>query len=144
MQIGTAGDRTRAAGNRALAFRRKGGRFFTKPVPGFPLRYTTLYRSLKHWTLLLLISAASAPEVAYADAASLESVINSIRGWISGILVALATLYLTVGAVRYMTAGGDPRAVTQSKEAIKNALIGYLFALLAPLFVDIVRRAVGF
>lgn len=89
-------------------------------------------------------AAASAPQAAYADAASLESVINSIRGCISGILVALATLYLTIGAVRYITAGGDPRAVTQSKEAIKNALIGYLFALLAPLLVDIVRRAVGF
>lgn len=88
------------------------------------------------WTVLL-----AAP--AYASTGDLTSVIDSIRNWVAGLLVALATLFLTVGGLRYLTAGGNPRAVEQGKEGIKSALIGYALAALAPLLVDILRRVLG-
>ncbi len=73
----------------------------------------------------------------------LGGVIDSIRNWVAGLLAALATLFLTIGGIRYLTAGGNQRASEEGKEAIKSALIGYALAALAPLFVDILRRVLG-
>ncbi len=88
------------------------------------------------WTLLLAVPA-------FADTSDLNTVINSLRTWLAGLLAALATLFLTIGGLRYLTAGGNPRAVEQGKDAIRSALIGYALAALAPLLVDILRRVIG-
>ncbi|WP_431937019.1 pilin [Micromonospora sp. RP3T] len=69
---------------------------------------------------------------------SIEAVINNIRFWLVGILVAVATLFLTVGGLRYLAANGDPSETEKGKLAMKSAAIGYALALLAPLFVTIV------
>lgn len=79
---------------------------------------------------------------AYA-ASDVNGVIDSIRNWVAGVLAALATLFLTIGGVRYLIASGNPRAVEEGKAAIKSALIGYALAALAPMFVDILRRVIG-
>src|SRR5438309_11206293 len=79
---------------------------------------------------------------AYA-ASDVNGVIDSIRNWVAGVLAALATLFLTIGGVRYLIASGNPRAVEEGKAAIKSALIGYALAALAPMFVDILRRVLG-
>lgn len=92
-------------------------------------------------SLLLLATALSSP--AYAATGDITSVIESIRNWVAGILAALATLFLTVGGVRYLIANGNPRAMEEGKSAIRSALIGYALAALAPLFVDILRRVLG-
>jgi hypothetical protein len=84
-----------------------------------------------------LVLGAAAPAYAAGD---LTTVIDSIRTWIAGLLVALATLFLTLGGLRYLTANGNPRALEQAKDAIKSALIGYALAALAPLLVDILRQ----
>src|SRR5713101_4408071 len=73
---------------------------------------------------------------AYA-AGDVNGVIDSIRNWVAGVLAALATLFLTIGGVRYLVANGNPRAVEEGKAAIKSALIGYGLAALAPMFIDI-------
>jgi hypothetical protein len=91
--------------------------------------------------LLLLNIALAQP--ALAGAGDLTSVIDSIRNWVAGVLAALATLFLTVGGVRYLIASGNPRAMEQGKAAIRSALIGYALAALAPMLVDILRRVIG-
>jgi Type IV secretion system pilin len=105
---------------------------------------------LRTWTRILVVAlyavlllALLAPFPADAAAADLTSVIESIRNWVAGILAALATLFLTVGGVRYLIAGGNPRAMEEGKAAIRSALIGYALAALAPMFVDIVRRVLS-
>ena len=75
-------------------------------------------------------AAGSAP-------ASLTSVIDNLRNWLVGILAAVATLFLTVGGLRYLMAGGDPGQVEKAKVALKSAAIGYALAALAPLLVSI-------
>jgi hypothetical protein len=79
---------------------------------------------------------------AYA-ATDLTGVIDAIRNWVAGLLAGLATLFLMVGGVRYLTAGGNPRSAEEGKAAIKSALIGYGLAALAPVLVDILRRVLG-
>lgn len=103
-----------------------------------------------NWTRIVVLAvyaailvALLAPFPADAAAADLTSVIESIRNWVAGILAALATLFLTVGGVRYLIAGGNPRAMEEGKAAIRSALIGYALAALAPMFVDIVRRVLS-
>ena len=100
-------------------------------------RKLTLALSATGLTALLLMLLA-AP--VYAASADLTPVIDSIRNWIAGLLAALATLFLTIGGLRYLTANGNPRAFEQAKDSIKSALIGYALAALAPLLVDVFRQ----
>ncbi len=83
-------------------------------------------------TILLAVPAFAASD--------LNSVIDSVRDWVAGLLIALATLFLTVGGVRYLTAQGNPRAVEEAKAGIKAALIGYGLAALAPTLVSILQK----
>ena len=76
-------------------------------------------------------------------AQSVEQVVDNLRNWLVGILAGLATLYLTLGAVRYVMAGGDPGEVERAKTAFRSAGIGYALALLAPLVVTILKQIVG-
>ena len=78
-----------------------------------------------------------------AAATSLSGVISGLTTWITGFLVGLATLFLTFGAVLYLTAGGDPGAVERAKGCLKSAAIGYGLAVLAPLLVAALRSIVG-
>lgn len=97
-----------------------------------------------------IIGAAAVPAAAAEPAApvlaapgSLSAVITNLRNWLVGLLVALATLFLTVGGVRYMLAGGDPGEVSKARDTLKYALLGYALAALAPLVVSVLQRVVG-
>jgi len=76
-------------------------------------------------------------------AASIGQVISNTTVWITGILAGLATLFLTIGGVRYLMAGGDPAEVEKAKTAFKSAGIGYALAILAPVVVTVLRSLVG-
>jgi hypothetical protein len=92
----------------------------------------------------VLVVLAATP--AFADttsAPSLSGVIDNLRNWIVGILAGVATLFLTIGGLRYLTAGGDPGQVEKAKTALKSAAIGYALAILAPLLVSILASIVG-
>jgi hypothetical protein len=80
---------------------------------------------------------------AYAAAGDINTVIDSVRNWVAGLLAALATLFLTIGGARYLTANGNPRSVEEGKAAIKSAMIGYALALLAPMLVSILQKVLN-
>lgn len=86
------------------------------------------------------LAADDRPVVAVA---TLPQVIDNLRNWIVGILAGLATLFLTIGGLRYLMAGGDPGEVEKAKTALRSAAIGYGLAILAPIFVDILKGVVG-
>jgi hypothetical protein len=75
-------------------------------------------------------------------AASISQVITNTTVWIVGMLAGLATLFLTIGGVRYLMAGGDPAEVEKAKTAVRSA-IGYGLAILAPVIVTILKSLVG-
>jgi len=97
--------------------------------------------------LVILVAAAlvlASPALADAPSApTLNGVIDSLRVWLVGILAGLATLFLTIGGIRYLAAGGDPAEVERAKTALKSAAIGYALAALAPLLVSILQSVVG-
>ncbi len=91
----------------------------------------------------------SVPAAAYADsgvvlaANDLPTVIGNLQNWIMGILAALATLFLVLAGVYWATAGGDPAQVDKAKQALRNALVGYGLAVLAPILLQVVKGIVG-
>jgi hypothetical protein len=91
----------------------------------------------------VIVCLTTLPTSAYAAAQDVPTIIDSLRNWAMGILAALATLFLTIGGVKYLVAGGNPRAVEEAKGAIRSALIGYVLAALAPLLFSIVKQIVG-
>lgn len=90
--------------------------------------------------LVFVVLGAAVPAQA---AASIPQVINNLRNWIVGILAGLATLFLTVGGLRYLMAAGDPSEVDSAKRALKAAAIGYGLAVLAPVIVAVLKNIVG-
>ena len=91
----------------------------------------------------LVVVLASPAFAASGGAPTLDGVISSLTNWIVGILAGVATLFLTIGGLRYLTAGGDPGQVERAKTALKSAAIGYALAILAPLIVSILASVIG-
>jgi hypothetical protein len=96
------------------------------------------------------IAGGSTPSLAgvlagpvYLAANDLPTVINNLQTWLMGILAGVATLFLVLAGVYWATAGGDPAQVDKAKGALKNALIGYGLAVLAPVLLQIVKGIVG-
>jgi Type IV secretion system pilin len=99
-------------------------------------------------TVLVMLSvpaAASADtgEPIWLAVNSLPQVVANLQAWIMGILAAVATLFLVLAGVYWATAGGDPAQVDKAKGALKNALVGYGLAVLAPILLQVVQGIVG-
>jgi Type IV secretion system pilin len=108
-----------------------------------PGRPGPIQRAAAIVTIAGLTMMASAGPALAEPPGSLNDVINRIRAWLVGIAASLATLFLTYGAVRYLSAGGDPGAVEKARTALRSAAIGYGLALLAPLAVTILKTFVS-
>jgi hypothetical protein len=78
-----------------------------------------------------------------ALAGSVDDVLTNLRNWLMGILAGVATVFLTIGGVRYVMGGGDPGEIEKAKTAFKSAGWGYALAALAPLVVTILKGIVG-
>ena len=92
-----------------------------------------------HPALFPLLTLAAHP----LAAASLDQVITNLTTWITGFLVGLATLFLTIGGARYLSADGNPSEVERAKSALKSAAVGYALAVLAPVLVAALKSIVG-
>jgi type IV secretion system pilin len=107
-----------------------------------------VYRTLVRLTAATLAAAmlillAGVPAYAAPPAPppvnDLPTVIDNLRFWITGILAAVATLFMCIGGARYLMAGGDPSEVERAKGSLKSAGIGYGLALLAPVIMTILN-----
>jgi hypothetical protein len=94
-------------------------------------------------TAIILVAgspAVAAPNPNDPNTAALNGIITNIRNWLMGILFAVAVLFATVGAVRYLFAGGDPAQVEKAKGSFKNGFIGFALAILAPILLGILQN----
>lgn len=131
------------------------------PARPSPARPRHCRRSHRRWSITaavtvtvaaaLAVTVVAASPATAADggtqvvalAASVDQVLNNLRNWLMGILALLATVFFTVGGVRYLMAGGDPGEVERAKTAFKSAGWGYVGAALAPLVVTVLKGIVG-
>ena len=106
-------------------------------------RAVTLLAAATTMAVVMVGTALAAAPVPVAAAHDLPTIIRNLTVWIVGLLAGVATLFLTVGGVRYLMAGGDPAEVERAKSALKSAAIGYALAVLAPVLLQILRDIVG-
>jgi len=107
-----------------------------------------IYRVTTSTVALLATAAGAVPAYAaepriQAAPYQLPVIIGNITSWIIGLLVGVATLFLTIGGLRRLAAGGDPTEIEKANSAFKNALIGYALAILAPILLAIVQGWIG-
>lgn len=95
------------------------------------------------WMLVTSTHSPADTGGAIEAVATLPQVIGNITAWVVGILAAVATMYLTIGGLRYVMAGGDPGEVERAKSALRSALWGYGLAMVAPALVSVLRGLVG-
>lgn len=93
------------------------------------------------WAATTMIAAADTVHPFAVN--TLPTIIANITHWVIGLLVGVATLFLTIGGLRYLAAGGDPTEIDKAKSAFRSALIGYALAVLAPMLLNIVRGWIG-
>lgn len=121
----------------------------TAPASSAPARRRRVRRLIvvaEAASVVLLLSASTAhaeTTTVLAIAGSVSDVLNNVRNWIMGILAGLATVFLSIGGVRYVMGGGDPGEIEKAKTAFRAAGIGYGLAALAPLVVTVLQGIVG-
>lgn len=80
------------------------------------------------------------------DEVSKNSVVDIVRGIIQFILViafVLAFIMLLIGGIRWITAGGDEKAVGSARNMITAALIGLVIVLVAFALIKLVEQFFG-
>ncbi|MFF9560342.1 pilin [Streptomyces albus] len=105
------------------------------------VRLATLAGVLVAVCLVFAVEAVAAEKAPHP--ASIPAVVDNLRNWIVGILAGLATLFLTLGGLRYLMAGGDASEVEAAKKALKASGSGYGLAILAPVIVEVLKGILG-
>lgn len=64
-----------------------------------------------------------------ATAVNVGTIINNITSWVSGLLIAVAVLFVIYAAYLYMTSEGDANKVAEASQYILWAVIATIVAL---------------
>jgi len=73
----------------------------------------------------------------------LKDIINGITVWLLGIAAALAILFIVVGGIYYVTAGGDERRMETAKTTITYAIWGIFIIGIAYAIVVVINNVIG-
>ncbi|HEY2667533.1 MAG TPA: hypothetical protein VGK51_11915 [Actinomycetota bacterium] len=74
---------------------------------------------------------------------SIVDILNRVRDMLMLIIGSLSLVMLTVGGIRYVTAGGDKDGINGAKQTVKHALLGLGVAILAPVLIQIIKTILG-
>ena len=74
---------------------------------------------------------------------AIVDVLNRLRETLMLVIGSLSLVMLTVGGIRYVTAGGDSDGVWRAKQTVKHALIGLALAVLAPVLIQVMKSILG-
>lgn len=107
-------------------------------------KFKKLAASLVAQALVLAAPAAALAqtEVVPSKIAPINNAVNVVRGIIQFILVVAfvaAFVFLIIGGVRWITAGGDEKAVASARNTITAALIGLVIVLVAYAIIRLVE-----
>ncbi|HUT95968.1 MAG TPA: TrbC/VirB2 family protein [Candidatus Paceibacterota bacterium] len=83
--------------------------------------------------LPLFVSAAVDPEIAICN------ILNKIKVVVAALGFGLAVIFLIVGGIQYMTAGGDDEKASKAKKLIINAIIGIAIIFAATFILSLVE-----
>lgn len=66
---------------------------------------------------------------------TVQGVVGSLLDYLQGIIVLLAIVFIVIGAVLYVTSGGNETRIKAAKKAVLAALIGLAVGIAAPTFL---------
>jgi|AP95_1055475.scaffolds.fasta_scaffold04918_3 hypothetical protein len=69
--------------------------------------------------------------------------IGVIGNWIFALLMGIALIFVVLGALQFVTGGGDPAKVSEARQKMIWAAVGIGFALLAAFFDNILQALLG-
>lgn len=88
------------------------------------------------------VALAQAPELVPQNLRPINNAVSVVRGIIQFILVVAfvaAFVFLLIGGVRWITAGGDEKAVSGARNMITAALVGLVIVLVAYAIIRLVE-----
>lgn len=74
---------------------------------------------------------------------TVEGVLDKILGTLRGIIVILSLVFIVLGAIFYVTSGGDEGKVRFAKGAITASVIGLALGIAAPSFLKEIGGIIG-
>jgi hypothetical protein len=92
--------------------------------------------------VLVLAQIGITPTLPPAETLDVGRIIDRIFGWAFGLLIALAGIFILVGAYFYLTSGGEEDKIKKAKEYLLYALIAVVIGALARGMVYIVRTLI--
>jgi len=73
----------------------------------------------------------------------LIELIDLITNWIFTLFLLLAVIFIVIGALQFVTAGGKPESVSEARQKIIYAAIGIIVALIAKAIPAVLKNIVG-
>jgi len=68
---------------------------------------------------------------------------GAIGNWLFAIFMGIALIFIVIGAMQFVTGGGDPTKVSEARQKMIWAAVGIGFALLAAFFDDILGSIIN-
>ena len=81
---------------------------------------------------------AADPKLTTYGGSSIQSFLKLIRTWFLGFSGALAILFIVIGGVKYITAGGNEKQVASAKSTLTYAIIGLLLVLMSSVILKLI------
>jgi len=97
------------------------------------------------WALSFSVQAQTAyvNPLQFGDTGDLGQVLGSVLSAMQGIIVVLGIIFIIIGALIYITSGGNESRMTLGKTAITAALIGLALGIAAPSFLKEIAGVLG-
>ncbi|MCL5784434.1 MAG: pilin [Patescibacteria group bacterium] len=73
----------------------------------------------------------------------LQELIQRLINLSVGLAVIALTVMLVVGGIKYLTSGGEPKAISSANSTLTWALLGFLFLILAWLVLKLIEAFTG-
>lgn len=81
--------------------------------------------------------------VVAAKISDLETVIGNVISYVLGFAGIVLFILLLIGGFRYITSGGDPKAVEEAKKTLTSAIAGLIIILLAYVIMVLITNLTG-
>src|SRR3989344_9357629 len=106
-----------------------------------------MFLSLLGVAVFPLGAGAAAPTVGAPIIATtpqeLVTIVKNITDWIFVLFLLLAVIFIIIGAMQFVTAGGKPESISEARQKIIWAAVGIIVALAARAIPAVLKNIVG-
>lgn len=94
-------------------------------------------------SFLLMPVVALAVDITPGTGTDAKVILANIQKWLTGVIGVIAVIFLIIGGLMYITAGGDQNRIVAAKATLTNAVIGIIIILLANAIIWVIGLALG-